>query len=109
MTQANQIVNTVASADATPSIYVTITADSHAEFLAKLAEMYAGFQPLPATAVTKDGARRAIKEYVGRYGLAQGRNLLQMICGDDVLSLSQVPPSRYVQVVAAFSAGAARH
>lgn len=85
-------------------IYLSIIAKDHDELVRKIDAIHAGFrQPAPAT---KHDVRDAINEYAGKHPLAEGRELVQKVCGVDVLSLSQIPEDRYAAVVAAFRAAA---
>lgn len=51
--------------------------------------------------VTKEQVKNALNAYVGAHSMPAGRELVQKVCGVDVLSLSQIPEDKYAAVVAA--------
>ncbi len=54
-----------------------------------------------ATPATKDDVKAALNEYVGKHSMPEGRALVQKVCGEGVLSLSQIPEDKYAAVIAA--------
>lgn len=50
---------------------------------------------------TKDEVRTALQDYVAKHGMPEGRALTQKVCGEGVLSLSQIPEDKYAAMVEA--------